>query len=92
MVVMFGNAGGLIACWSYVKKDAPDYLPGNALNVGAACGIVISTILLCLYLRRENLRRDELQRQRSEKGHLEGAFEEEEESQGHRHSAFRYLY
>jgi hypothetical protein len=55
---MFGNAGGLIACWSYVKKDAPDYLPGNALNVGAAAGIIILTAFLSLYLRNENKKRD----------------------------------
>ncbi|UZJ50782.1 hypothetical protein CBS101457_000102 [Exobasidium rhododendri] len=82
IVVMFGNAGGLVACWSYVKKDAPNYLPGNALNVGAGSGIVIIATLLTLYLRKENKKRDA--QQSVQTGH--------EELDGHHHRDFRYLY
>lgn len=88
IVVMLGNAGGLIACWSYLTKDAPDYLPGNALNVGAACGIVILSALLTVYLQRENRRREAGQRD----ARIEGLSLEEQESLGHRHPAFRYSY
>lgn len=89
IVVMLGNAGGLVACWSYLTKDAPDYLPGNALNVAAACAIVILVGLLTLYLKRENVKRD---RKAIENGTIERQRDTIEEPLDHRHTAFRYRY
>lgn len=88
IVVMLGNTGGLIACWSYLTKDAPDFLPGNALNVGASCAIVIMVALLTLYLRNENKRREEGKRD----NRLDALPLGEQELLGHNHPAFRYRY
>ena len=88
IVVMFGNAGGLVACWSYLNRDAPNFLPGNGLNVGASCAIVVMVAALTWYLRNENKKRDEGVRDHR----LDALPVGEQELLGHRHPAFRYRF
>jgi hypothetical protein len=85
---MLGNMGGLIACWSYLTKDAPNFLPGNALNVGGSCAIVVMVAFLTLYLRNENKKREEGKRD----ARLDNLPLNEQELLGHRHPDFRYRY
>lgn len=56
--VMMGNIGGLVATWSYLPFDAPDFRIGNGLNLGAAGFIVLVTIGLEVWMRRDNKLRD----------------------------------
>ncbi|KAI1757898.1 MFS transporter [Xylaria castorea] len=56
--VMFGNIGGLIATWSYLPFDAPDYKIGNGLNLAAASLILIVAALQVLWMKWDNKRRD----------------------------------
>lgn len=56
--VMFGNIGGLIATWSYLDKDKPNYPIGNSLNCAAGCLIFIISISGYLWMKWDNRRRD----------------------------------
>lgn len=88
IVVMFGNMGGLIATWSYLSRHAPDYIPGNALNLGAGAGIAILSVILFFYQRRENVKRE-----RGDYDHrLQGKTIEEIEQLGLQHPGFKLRY
>jgi hypothetical protein len=56
--MMFGNIGGLVATWSYISWDAPNYHIGNGLNLAAASVIFIVSILALLWMNWDNKRRD----------------------------------
>ncbi|KAI0073708.1 MFS general substrate transporter [Panus rudis PR-1116 ss-1] len=43
----FGNVGGIIASYSFLAKDAPNYLPGYSICISFVC---LSTLASCLYL------------------------------------------
>lgn len=88
LVVMLGNVGGLISCWSYLSIHTPNFLPGNALNVAASAAIIVMVAGLTVYLRNENKRRDNGERDQR----LEGLPASEAELLGHNHPAFRYRY
>lgn len=53
--VMFGNIGGLISTWSFMSTDAPNFPIGNGLNLGTSSAILISSILLGLWMKRDNM-------------------------------------
>jgi MFS family permease len=59
-VVMFGNVGGLISTWSFLPTDAPNYRIGNGLNLATSSTILISGILLLLWMKRSNKKRDQV--------------------------------
>jgi hypothetical protein len=54
---MFGNIGGLISTWSFLKRDGPHYPIGNGINLAAAAMILILGTLTLLWMRRDNRRR-----------------------------------
>jgi sugar phosphate permease len=56
--VMFGNVGGLISTWSFLPSDAPDFHIGNGLNLATSSTILICSILLLLWMWRDNKRRE----------------------------------
>lgn len=56
--VMFGNIGGLIATWSFLPFDGPSYPIGNGLNLATSSTILITSILLFFWMRRDNKKRD----------------------------------
>ena len=58
MHVGFGNLGGAIAGFIYRKEDAPRYIVGHATLLATTSMSMILCILMTLYLRRENARRD----------------------------------
>jgi MFS family permease len=85
VVVMFGNMGGLIATWSYLSKHAPNFVPGNSLNLGAGAGIALLSIVLYFYQKRENVKRE-----RGDYDHrLQGKSMEEIELLGLNHPGFK---
>ncbi|KAI6788669.1 putative MFS transporter [Hortaea werneckii] len=55
--VMMGNIGGLIATWSFMPSDGPEYPIGNGLNLAAATLILICSIILLVWMRADNQRR-----------------------------------
>jgi hypothetical protein len=56
--VMYGNIGGLIATWSYLPFDGPDFKIGNGLNLAAASLILVISTLQLLWMKWDNKRRD----------------------------------
>ncbi|KAI7202121.1 putative MFS transporter, partial [Hortaea werneckii] len=55
--VMMGNIGGLIATWSFLPSDGPEYPIGNGLNLAAATLILICSMTLLFWMRVDNKRR-----------------------------------
>jgi hypothetical protein len=58
MHVGFGNMGGAIAAYIYQSKFAPQYLPGHGTLIGTLSMSTILCIIMTIYLRRENARRE----------------------------------
>ncbi|TKY89757.1 hypothetical protein EX895_001542 [Sporisorium graminicola] len=58
VVVLFGNLGGLISTWTYLPKQSPHFVPGNSLNVAGGACISIIVVLLVLWQRSENAKRE----------------------------------
>ncbi|PWN97948.1 MFS general substrate transporter [Tilletiopsis washingtonensis] len=84
-VIALGNCGGLIATWSYLPRHAPNYVPGNALNLACGALIIILTLMLTALLTRENARR-----KRGDRDYrLESLSPEQEELLAHQHPRFR---
>jgi hypothetical protein len=55
---MFGNIGGLIATWSFLDFDKPDYKIGNGLNLGTSSGILVIATLFYFWMKWDNRRRE----------------------------------
>lgn len=55
--VMFGNIGGLISTWSFLPNDGPNFHIGNGLNLATSSTILITSILLLLWMKRDNKKR-----------------------------------
>jgi sugar phosphate permease len=58
MHVGFGNLGGAIAGFLYLPKHKPHYRPGHGALMGTLSMSTILCIIMTIYLRRENARRD----------------------------------
>ncbi|KAI1189666.1 MFS transporter [Nemania serpens] len=84
--VMFGNVGGLIATWSYLPFDGPDYKIGNGLNLAAASLILVISILQIAWMRWDNARRAK----RDIESELRGMTQTEIESLEWKHPGFRW--
>ena len=56
--VMFGNIGGLIATWSFLPFDGPNYHIGNGLNLATGSTVLGLCILLWFWMKRDNQKRD----------------------------------
>jgi hypothetical protein len=44
--VSFGNIGGIIAVYAFLKKDAPKYIPGYSISIAFVC---LSAVSCCAY-------------------------------------------
>ncbi|KAI0169272.1 putative MFS transporter [Hypoxylon sp. FL1284] len=84
--MMFGNIGGLIATWSYLSWDGPNYPIGNGLNLGASTAILIITVTSLYWMKWDNKRRDKLDIAKE----LEGLTQEEIESLEWKHPGWRW--
>lgn len=88
MVVMAGNLGGLVSTWSYLAKDAPNYRPGNSLNVAGGSVITLTALALFAYQKWENS-----QRANGKRNHRTlGKSKEEIDLLGSSHPDFRLRY
>ncbi|KAF5373342.1 hypothetical protein D9615_007389 [Tricholomella constricta] len=81
-----GAIGSIIAVWTYLPLDAPDYHNGNSLNLSTSCVICVLTLVGFVYLRRENDKRDRGQRD----CRLEGKTPFEIGQLGYLHPNFRF--
>ncbi|KAF9466151.1 MFS general substrate transporter [Collybia nuda] len=81
-----GTFGSVIAVWTYLPADAPNYHNGNSLNLATSSTACMLTFLCFLFLRWENRKRD-----RGERDYrLEGISSEEVEQLGYLHPNFRF--
>jgi len=81
-----GTLGAIIAVWTYLPQDAPNYHKGSSLNLAASCTACVLVVFGWFYLRRENKKRE-----RGERDYrLQGKTAEEIEQLGYLHPSFRY--
>ncbi|GAB1198275.1 hypothetical protein APSETT444_007589 [Aspergillus pseudonomiae] len=57
-VVMLGNIGGLVATWSFLPFDAPNYYIGNGLNLATGAATLVTSAGLWFWSVWDNKRRD----------------------------------
>ncbi|KAF7308910.1 MFS general substrate transporter [Mycena kentingensis (nom. inval.)] len=88
VVTGFGTSGAVIAVWTYLPTDAPNYHNGNSLNLATACLALAVTVVAVVYMRGENAKRE-----RGERDYrLEGKDRSGLEELGYLHPDFRYIY
>ncbi|KAM0541271.1 hypothetical protein ACHAPJ_013316 [Fusarium lateritium] len=85
--VMFGNVGGLIATWSFVKSDAPDYPIGNGLNLATSSTILVLGALTLWWIKRDNRKRAG----RSAEAELAGLSQQQVQDLDWKHPDFRWI-
>jgi len=86
-VVALGGGGAILATWTYLEKDAPNYKRGHYINIGANVVAFVLAVIGILYTKWENRKRD-----RGERDHrLNGLTEEEKNKLGYLHPEFRYM-
>lgn len=86
MNVMVGNLGGLLATWTWLSFDAPDYHIGNGLNIASCSGIVITSTALLFWMKWDNARRDKVDVREK----LDGLSQKQIEDLDWRHPGFRW--
>lgn len=84
--VMFGNIGGLIAGWSFLPWDAPNYHIGNGLNLATSSSILIVSTATLFWMKRDNKKRES----KDVDAELSGKTPEEIENLDWKHPAFRW--
>lgn len=84
--VMLGNIGGLISTWSFLPSDGPDYNIGNGLNLATSCTILILSILLGIWMKRDNAAREKKDVERE----LEGLEVKQIQDMDWKHPGFRW--
>ncbi|KAI5476423.1 MFS transporter [Pseudohyphozyma bogoriensis] len=85
--VMAGNLGGLVATWTFLPSDAPNYKRGNSTNLGTGSAIFVLCVGLWCWHIYQNKRKDA-----GKDDHmLEGKTPAEIEHLGRHHPGFRYL-
>ncbi|KAF8600849.1 MFS general substrate transporter [Ceratobasidium sp. AG-I] len=58
MIVAFGNLGGLIASYTYISRNAPRYYSGHGTLIAVLAMGATVALVVHLYCKRENARRD----------------------------------
>ncbi|KAI0386386.1 putative MFS transporter [Hypomontagnella monticulosa] len=84
--MMFGNVGGLIATWSYLSWDGPNYPIGNGLNLAASSMLLIIATLTLFWMKADNKRREKLDVAKE----LEGLSQAQIQSLEWRHPGWRW--
>ena len=55
-MISFGNAGGIVATFSFLATDAPNYHKGYSICMGSICLAVVANVLYGVLITRENRR------------------------------------
>ncbi|KAI1662017.1 MFS general substrate transporter [Daldinia decipiens] len=82
----FGALGGLIATWSYLSWDGPDYPIGNGLNLAASGTLLIVSTVTLFWMKADNKRREKLDIGKE----LEGLSQAQIESLEWKHPGWRW--
>ncbi|KAF4951346.1 hypothetical protein FGADI_7544 [Fusarium gaditjirri] len=85
--VMFGNIGGLISTWSFVKSDAPNYPIGNGLNLATSSTILVLGAATLWWIKRDNRKRAS----RSPEAELAGLSQQEIQDLDWKNPNFRWV-
>ncbi|RFN43862.1 hypothetical protein FIE12Z_11900 [Fusarium flagelliforme] len=85
--VMFGNIGGLISTWSFVKSDGPNYPIGNGLNLATSSTILVLGSLTYLWIKRDNRKREN----RSAEAELAGMTQQQIQDLDWKNPNFRWI-
>ncbi|KAG9122355.1 hypothetical protein FRC07_001323 [Ceratobasidium sp. 392] len=88
MIVAFGNFGGLIASYTYISKNAPRYYSGHGTLLGILAMGAVVALVMHLYCKRENRRRDKKYKPPGEYTEAEKAAESRKGDQA---SFFRFI-
>lgn len=82
-----GTLGAVVATWTYLPRDGPDYPIGHSINLAAQCFALFLALFGIAYILWENK-----ERMRGKRDHrLEGKSQEEADDLGYRHPEFRYI-
>ncbi|KAI0839942.1 putative MFS transporter [Hypoxylon sp. FL0890] len=84
--MMLGNIGGLIATWSYLSWDGPDYPIGNGLNLAASSMQLIIATATLFWMKADNKKREKLDVTKE----LEGLTQEQISSLEWKHPGWRW--
>ncbi|KAL7622043.1 hypothetical protein AAE478_007544 [Parahypoxylon ruwenzoriense] len=84
--MMLGNVGGLIATWSYLSWDGPDYRIGNGINLAASSMFLALATLTLIWMKMDNRRREKLDVAKE----LEGLTQAQIESLEWKHPGWRW--
>ncbi|KZT19730.1 MFS general substrate transporter [Neolentinus lepideus HHB14362 ss-1] len=86
IIPSIGALGSIIAVWTYLPMDAPDYHEGNSLNLATGSAVCVLALVGVLYIKWENRKRE-----RGERDYrLEGLTAGEIEQLGYLHPRYRY--
>ena len=80
--IAIANCAAFVATFTYLTKDAPDYVLGHSINIGALALCMITVVSGILYCRWENRKRD--------RGDRDTRLSGNEALLGHRHPHYRY--
>ncbi|KAF7553070.1 hypothetical protein G7Z17_g3910 [Cylindrodendrum hubeiense] len=81
------NIGSITATWSYISTDASTgYRIGNALNTATAASVIVASLLLVVYQKRENAKREQ-----GFRDYRLQASGDKVATLGHLHPQFRYI-
>lgn len=84
--VMIGYIGGMVATWSYLPFDGPNFPIGNGLNLAGSSTIFVCGTLLGVWMRMDNKRRD----QKDVDAELDGLSNKQVQDLDWRHPGFRW--
>lgn len=84
--VMAGNIGGLVATWSFLPFDGPNYHIGNGLNLATSSTILVLMIILIFWMKMDNKKRDQVDIDAK----LAGLSEKQVEDLDWKHPGFRW--
>ncbi|KAL1311883.1 hypothetical protein AAFC00_001955 [Neodothiora populina] len=84
--VMFGNIGGLISTWSFLPFDGPNYHIGNGLNLATSSTVLLLSVGLLLWMKRDNGNRDK----KNVDAELAGKTQLEQQDMDWKHPSWRW--
>merc|ERR1712093_882920 len=84
--VMFGNIGGLIATWSFLPFDGPNYHIGNGLNLATSSTGLGLCVLLWFWMWADNKKRAK----KDVDGALDGTTLLEQQDMDWKHPSWRW--
>ncbi|KAF4617012.1 hypothetical protein G7Y89_g15138 [Cudoniella acicularis] len=57
-IVALGSVGSIVATWTYLEKDKPNFYRGHYINIGAQCIACVLAIIGIVYTKWENRKRE----------------------------------